>query len=95
MINETCIAEATHVIVAILGFGCIFVWNGIGGWIVSVLFLITNIPFIIMQRFNRPRLVAADMMLKRRNGFNFGEANKNEFEREENEILGAGEATET
>ena len=34
-------------------------------------------------------------MLKRRNGFNFGDANKNEFEREENEILGAGEATET
>lgn len=95
LINETCIAEAMHVIVAILGFGCIFVWNGIGGWIVSVLFLITNIPFIIMQRFNRPRLVAADMMLKRRNGFNFGDANKNEFEREENEILGAGEATET
>ena len=58
----------THVAAAILGFGCVFLWNGVGGWIMSILFLLINIPFIIMQRFNRPRLIAADMMLKRRNG---------------------------
>ena len=67
LIRETCIAEATHVAAAILGFGCVFLWDGVGGWIMSILFLLINIPFIIMQRFNRPRLIAADMMLKRRN----------------------------
>lgn len=64
LIKETCIAEATHVLVAILGFGCVFIWNGIGGWIVSIAFLLFNIPFIIIQRFNRPRLIAANIMMK-------------------------------
>jgi len=90
LINETCIAEATHVIAAILGFGCIFVWNGIGGWIVSVLFLLINVPFVIIQRFNRPRLVAADMMLKRRNGLKLEASHKKgstEEEKDENLTL--------
>ena len=65
LIKETCIAEATHVLVAILGFGCVFIWNGIGGWIVSIVFLLFNIPFIIIQRFNRPRLIRANMMMSR------------------------------
>lgn len=65
LIKETCIAEATHALVAILGFGCVFIWNGIGGWIVSIAFLLLNIPFIIIQRFNRPRLIRANMMMSR------------------------------
>lgn len=95
LIDETCVAEATHVIVAILGFGCVFVWNGIGGWLLSVLFLLINVPFIIVQRFNRPRLVTADMMLKRRNAF-MREANKNEsLAKEEGESLYSSEVAET
>ena len=96
LISETCIAEVTHVLAAILGFGCVFVWNGIGGWIMSILFLLFNIPFIIMQRFNRPRLIKADMMLKRRNNYNSEATNKNETASEENtERLCTIEAAET
>ena len=96
LINETCIAEATHVVAAILGFGCVFVWDGIGGWIMSILFLLFNIPFIIMQRFNRPRLITADMMLKRRNSYNSEAPYKNEASSEENTaILCTTEAAET
>lgn len=65
LIKETCIAEATHVLAAILGFGCVFIWEGIGGWIVSIAFLLFNLPFVIIQRFNRPRLIAADLMTRR------------------------------
>lgn len=96
LINETCIAEATHVVAAILGFGCVFIWNGIGGWIMSILFLLFNIPFVIMQRFNRPRLITADVMLKRRNNYNSEAANGNKNTTEENiERSCAAEATET
>ena len=96
LINETCIAEATHVIAAILGFGCVFVWKGVGGWIMSVLFLLFIILFIIMQRFNRPRLITADMMLKRRNNYNAEAACKNKAPSEENTaILCATETAET
>lgn len=66
LIKETCVAEGTHFWVSVFGFGCVFIWRGIGGWILSFLFLLINIPFIIMQRFNRPRLIAAEKMLKRR-----------------------------
>ncbi len=65
LIKETCVAEATHVLVSLLGFGCVFIWEGIGGWAVSVTFLLLNIPFIIIQRFNRPRLIRANMMMSR------------------------------
>lgn len=66
LIKETCIAEGTHFWVSVFGFGCVFIWKGIGGWILSLLFLMINLPFIIMQRFNRPRLITAEKMLKRR-----------------------------
>ena len=66
LIEETCIAEAAHKLAAILGFGCVAIWEGIGGWVMSLLFLLINVPFVIMQRFNRPRLIKANMMLKRR-----------------------------
>lgn len=66
LIKETCIAEGTHFWVSVFGFGCVFIWKGIGGWILSLLYLLINIPFIIMQRFNRPRLIAAEKMLKKR-----------------------------
>ena len=56
MIRETRIAEFTHMILGISGFLCLFLWRGIGGMIVSLLYCIGNIPFIMIQRYNRPRL---------------------------------------
>lgn len=55
LIKESCIAETTHVIASILGFGCIYVWRGVGGVIMSFLYLLPNIPPILIQRYNRPR----------------------------------------
>lgn len=57
MIEETCVAEFTHRLLMILGFGCVSIMQGAGGWIISVLYLIGNIPFNISQRFNRIRLI--------------------------------------
>lgn len=57
MINETCVAEIIHLALCILGFGCAFIAPGVWGAIVSVLYCIGNIPFIMIQRYNRPRLI--------------------------------------
>ena len=57
MINETCIAELTHIILALAGFLCIVICRGAFSVICSVLYFIGNIPFIIIQRYNRPRLI--------------------------------------
>ena len=58
LIQETCIAEFLHILLCVAGFGCVFLWPGMGGVIVSILYaLIGNLPFILIQRYNRPRLV--------------------------------------
>lgn len=57
MLQETCIAEWIHAALCIAGAGCIFLWKGVGGWIIFILNIIGNLPFIIIQRYNRPKLV--------------------------------------
>ena len=66
LIKETCIAEATHVLAAVFGFGSVFIWKRKGGLITSIIFALLNLPFIIIQRFNRPRLIAAERMMRER-----------------------------
>lgn len=57
LIKESCIAEINHFIVSILGLYCIRIWKKSGGLIISILYIIFNIPFILIQRYNRPRLL--------------------------------------
>lgn len=64
MIQETCIAESVHTLLCLLGFLCVLIWKGLGGWIVSILYMLGNIPYIIIQRYNRPKLI---MILQRMN----------------------------
>ena len=58
MINETCIAESVHTILCITGLHCIKIIPGIKGvavWLCYV--LIFNLPYILIQRYNRPRFL--------------------------------------
>lgn len=64
MAKETCVAESVHVFLSVLGFGCIFVWRGVGGITVSVLYALGNVPFILIQRYNRPRQLELASLLK-------------------------------
>lgn len=54
--KESCIAEINHVIVSVLGLLCMRIWKKTGGKIISIAYILFNIPFIIIQRYNRPRL---------------------------------------
>lgn len=65
MLRETCVAEWIHALLGALGLGCLRLWPGPGGAAVSVLYLLGNLPFILVQRYNRPRLVR---LLGRRKG---------------------------
>lgn len=56
MINETCVAELTHIVLALSGFWCIIVCGDIFSVICSVLYFVGNIRFVMIQRYNRPRL---------------------------------------
>lgn len=66
MIQETCVAEFIHVLLGVLGFFCVTIWKSWCGWLVAFLFLIGNIPFCLVQRYNRPKLVKLLRWLQRR-----------------------------
>lgn len=57
MIAETCVAELTHAILAVAGFFCLSLWHGVGGLVFSLGCFAANFPYILIQRYNRPRLV--------------------------------------
>lgn len=64
MIEETCVAEAVHELLCIAGLFLLRIWRGLGGTVVWLLYvLLGNLPFIVIQRYNRPRFVE---MLKKR-----------------------------
>lgn len=70
MIRETCVAELTHIVVSILGLPCLGLWPGLGGILVTAVFiLLFNAPYILIQRYNRPRLIRLHTkLLERENG---------------------------
>ena len=56
LLKETCIAEITHELLCLFGFACTLIWRGLGGFFVSVIYMLGNLPYIIIQRYNRPKL---------------------------------------
>lgn len=65
MILETCAAELTHIVMAVVGLGCLWIWPGAGGAILALIdILLLNLPFILIQRYNRPRLIRLHQKLQ-------------------------------
>lgn len=57
MIKETCVAELVHLLLVPSGFVCLFIWRGTGGVIVTAAYEIFNFLFVLIQRYNRPKLM--------------------------------------
>ena len=56
MIEETCVAEWTHILLSIAGLGLLKIWSGVGGVCITIIYIVLgNLPFIVVQRYNRPR----------------------------------------
>ena len=68
LIRETCVAEMIHWLLTLFGFGCLLIWKGIGGLILSLMFAFGNLPFVIIQRYNRPSLMRLRNRLLRAKG---------------------------
>ena len=67
MIQETCVAEIVHITVSIAGLRCLRMWPGIGGITVTAIHIVfLNLPFILIQRYNRPRLIRLQKKLQTR-----------------------------
>ena len=58
MIRETCTAEVVHLAVGLTGLRCFWLWPGVGGLVIVLIHgVLLNLPFILIQRYNRPRLM--------------------------------------
>lgn len=67
LIAETCVAECVHYWLIVLSLGIFLFWRG--GWALVfwlVYNILGNVPFILIQRYNRPRLVLLEQRRKRR-----------------------------
>lgn len=68
LINETCIAEVSHIVLVFLSFGINQICDGLLGFVCFVLYgLLGNVPYIIIQRYNRPRLIKLLNQMERKN----------------------------
>lgn len=56
-IQETCVAELVHMLLCVTGLLCIPLWPAGGGWVYLVYLFLGNLPYVIIQRHNRPRLL--------------------------------------
>lgn len=57
MLQETCVAEGTHAALCIAGLGLMKICPGAGGALIyGAYVLLGNLPFMLIQRYNRPRL---------------------------------------
>lgn len=54
-VKETCVAEAVHALLMAASFIVFWVFPNGWGLIASILYSLGNIPFILIQRYNRPR----------------------------------------
>lgn len=67
LVQETCRAEVVHGASCLLGLGFLRLWRGWGGVaVLAVWVLLANLPFLIIQRYNRPRLLRLAALLHKR-----------------------------
>jgi len=58
LIEESCVAEFIHKLLILLSLFVVRIWRGKHGWFCWMLCVLGNLPFVFIQRFNRPRLQA-------------------------------------
>ncbi len=66
LIKETCVAELIHCVLIIMSLGVLFICPGKGGVFLFFVCLLVNLPFILIQRYNRPQYESVEKKLKAR-----------------------------
>lgn len=75
LVAETCVAEFVHAALSVLSLAILAFWrNKYGVIFVLIYIFVGNVPFIIIQRYNRPQLVRVSGKLKRRECRKLGES---------------------
>ncbi len=65
LVQETCLAELVHLCLMALALPVLFIWPGWKGAVLAAVYALGNVPFIMIQRYNRPRLLRLAEKLER------------------------------
>ena len=66
LIKETCVAECIHHWLCVFSVGIYLIWKDYVGVVLALVFVAFNIPFMMIQRYNRPHLIKLrNKLLKR------------------------------
>lgn len=85
MIQETCVAEWIHGMNCLMGLYCLRIYPGAGGKLIAVLYaFVFNVPYMLIQRYNRPRLIRLAKCLQEHDKFQVKFHTKGEIEADEN-----------
>ncbi len=66
LVRETCVAETVHLALCLLAPGIWLFWYDGVGVFLSCVALVGNLPFVMIQRYNRPILVSLAQRLELR-----------------------------
>ncbi len=66
LVSETCVAEFIHFALCIFSPGVYLFWKNSMGVFLSCIVVFCNVPFILIQRYNRPTLIALAKRLEKR-----------------------------
>ena len=70
LIQETCVSELIHLVLVLVSFGVLLFWRGPGAAAFLLFYnVLGNLPYLMIQRYNRPRLVR--LAQKQRKSGNF------------------------
>ena len=63
--RETCVAELIHFLLMFCSIPVVFICPNAWGWVIFAVYSLSNLPFMMIQRYNRPRLVKMSRHLSR------------------------------
>jgi glycosyl-4,4'-diaponeurosporenoate acyltransferase len=66
LVRETCVSEAVHASLCLASLAALLLWRGWGGILACIVYILGNLPFIMIQRYNRPHLMGLSERLKKR-----------------------------
>lgn len=66
LVSETCVAEFIHFALCIFSPGVYLFWKNSMGIFLACVVVFCNVPFILIQRYNRPTLIALARRLEKR-----------------------------
>ncbi|MDD6213638.1 MAG: hypothetical protein PUB42_00335 [Firmicutes bacterium] len=59
LVKESCVAEFVHYILCVLSFGIYMIWKNRIGVILTALYIVLgNLPYVMIQRYNRPNYIS-------------------------------------